>query len=212
MKNRIKKKKKLMIKLIVLFFFLIASLLVADSQIRPIIKNLAEYKSNKIALSSINRSIIKTIETNDITYQSMIKISKDEQGRVTSIESDILSINMIKAKIADSILEDISNYTSEELNIPIGSLTGIQILSGRGPSMNFKIIPGSEVTTKMYSKFISAGVNQVLHQIMLKINVDVIALIPGYNTKTSVENEFCVAETVIVGTVPNSFFQIEREN
>ena len=53
--------------------------------------------------------------------------------------------------------------------------------------------------------FTSAGINQTKHQIILTVDVSVSILLPGFRTATKVSNSFIVAETVIVGTVPDTY-------
>lgn len=203
-----KRKKKLIHRIVFLFFLLIALFVVVDFQIRPVIKSLAQYKAKMIAVTAINDSVMDVLDQSGITYDSLIKVSKDSAGKVTAIETNVININMLKSKIVKSISNVITNYKSDELNIPMGTLTGIQFFSGRGPAINFKIVPSSTVNTQMYSKFESAGINQVLHKIMIKVDMDIIAIIPGYSTSVNVESEICIAETVIVGNVPSTYFNL----
>ena len=55
------------------------------------------------------------------------------------------------------------------------------------------------------NEFTEAGINQTKHRIILNVDVSVSILLPGFSTYTKVSNRFTVAETIIVGTVPDSY-------
>ena len=51
----------------------------------------------------------------------------------------------------------------------------------------------------------AAGINQTRHQILLHVDVYTGILLPGFTASTKVSNEIAVAETVIVGGVPQTY-------
>ena len=95
--------------------------------------------------------------------------------------------------------------------LPI-SLSGVQLFSGRGPDLNLKVVPAGYMTSEIENRFDTAGINQTRHQIMLKMDMRVMAIIPGYSVSTDIHTEYCLAETVIVGTVPEAFTQVADGN
>jgi len=121
----------------------------------------------------------------------------------------MIGVNRLKTEIVEDVLESLSQINHSELAIPLGNLTGADILSGRGPKVPIRIVPLGVVEANFSNEFVSAGINQTRHQIMMEIHVDVSVLFPGYSAEKKVTTQICVAETVIVGNVPDSYLNFE---
>ena len=113
--------------------------------------------------------------------------------------------NRLQGAIIENVLEKMAEVTTRELSIPIGSLTGSPLLAGRGPALRVRMQSVGSPEAHFENAFTAAGINQTKHQIRLAVDVSVSILLPGYTTGTRVSNSFTVAETVIVGTVPESY-------
>ena len=108
-------------------------------------------------------------------------------------------------QIADDILERLSEVSSSELSIPVGTLTGSSLLAGRGPSIHVRMQAVGSAKASLRNAFTSAGINQTRHQVLLDVSVTMSILLPGFITDAQVTSEIAVAETVIVGGVPNTY-------
>lgn len=202
-------KKKIIIKLMILLILLLFFIVWIDGQIRPVVKTVAEYRIKVIAMQTVNQAIIAELAKNPVNYEKIITLSNDPTGRVTSLETNIKNINQIKADVTNVVLNKISTLDGQELKIPVGSFFKSQLFSGRGPKLTFKLIPAAMIETKIASSFKAAGINQTLHQIILNVNVIVTAIIPGYSTTVVVPCDYVIAETVIVGIVPDNYTYID---
>ncbi|MCL1789663.1 MAG: sporulation protein YunB, partial [Oscillospiraceae bacterium] len=116
--------------------------------------------------------------------------------------------NKIKSRVSQSINEGMNTIEQSEIKIPLGTVSGINMLYGRGPAFPVRLTPRGYASVNLISKFTSAGINQTLHQITLTVSTDISAIIPGYTTSVNVETEFIIAQTIIVGTVPESYTHI----
>ena len=126
-----------------------------------------------------------------------------------AIETNSIEVNIMKAMIVDKVTTKLNELESHIIKIPMGSLFGWQMLSGKGPMVDFKVVPTGNVVAQLDHKFTSAGINQTRHQLMLDVSVTMRAFIPGYSSKIKLETNFLIAETVVVGTVPGSFTQVQ---
>lgn len=212
MKKLKRRKNSKLLKLAVIFISICMLFVLVDNQIRPVVTALAQSRIKSVTLTVINNAVIDTMIDYDISYDDISNIELSETGEVNLIAIDTVTVNMLKASIVAKIQESIQDTEFEELNIPIGSLSGIQILSGRGPKITLKIMPFSMIDTAIYSEFESVGINQTLHKVNIKITIDAYAIIPGYTTSVTVESDICIAETVIVGVVPDSFTYVGEED
>lgn len=93
-----------------------------------------------------------------------------------------------------------------------GSFTGVRILSGVGPDIRLKFINTGNIETKVRSEFESAGINQTIHRIYLDVSCNVSLLTPYNVVEEKVTNEIVLAENVIVGLVPTTYYNLEGMN
>ena len=202
-----KKPKKLIFILfyVILFTFIIVLI---DFKIRPIIKTMSAYQAKVYSNKIINDAIYEELVEEKIIYSNIVNISFDENGQVSSLQTDIISLNRLRSRIVNSVIKSLHEIDHQEIRIPIGTLTGVQLLSGRGKKILFKIIPTGYIETSLSNKFDTAGINQTRHQIMLNLKLTVTAIIPGFSTTTDISSNICLAETVIVGTVPDAFTEV----
>lgn len=177
----------------------------AMAQMRPILTNLATTRVsntvNRIVVAAVNDAV----ENGEINYDTLINFEKDTDGKVTALRSNMAEFNRLQAKIADDILVRLSDVSTSELSIPVGTLTGSSIFAGRGPSIVIRMQSVGSTTAHLRNAFTSAGINQTKHQILLDVDVYISILLPGFRTSTKVSNEISVAETVIVGNVPQTY-------
>ncbi len=191
---------------------LLTSLLVAvclDLQLRPIMQTAAAAQAQTLATRAINDAIAQQLAEEQITYASLVCITKNDTGDITSVQADIAGINRLRASITNAVSDRLQQVQEQEIRLPIGTLLGSQYFSGRGPSIDFKILPVGAVISDVSNVFEAAGINQTHHQIRLHISTTVTGIIPGCSVNTLVETSVSLAETVIVGNVPNAYTQIQ---
>ena len=92
------------------------------------------------------------------------------------------------------------------LGIPVGNLILPEMLSGRGPQIPVDILSIRNSDAAFESFFTEAGINQTLQQLTMEISVDVSILVLGRSESFTVSSQVVVAETIIVGQVPDTFF------
>ena len=96
---------------------------------------------------------------------------------------------------------------ADQLGIPLGSLVLPEVFSGRGPGIPVEILSIRNSDASFSSRFTEAGINQTLQQLIMEVSVDVTVLVLGKTDSFTVTSQVVVAETVIVGQVPNTFLQ-----
>lgn len=174
-------------------------------QLRPLLTGLASARVS----NSVNRIVVSAVDeairSGEINYDAFITFEKDDSGRVTALRSNVAEVNRMQNTIAEEILKRLSEVSTSELRIPLGTLTGSALLAGRGPSITVRMQTVGSAGAVFRNEFSAAGINQTRHQILLKVDVKMTILLPGIRTSTTVSNEIAVAETVIVGTVPQSY-------
>lgn len=181
-----------------------------DMRIRPVVTTMSLYQGKVMATEIVNRVVTKELSENSLSpgtlpYSDLVMISRNSDNEITSLEINMLQANRLKSNITSEILKELAKMGEKELSIPIGTFLGSQILSGRGPKINLKIIPSGYVETEFENHFQGAGINQTLHQITLKVSTKITAILPGYTSSSQVTTDFIVAQTLINGVVPEAY-------
>ena len=184
---------------------LLALTLTATARMRPLLESLATTRVSNTVNRIISEAVNEAIQNGDISYERLISLEKDNEGKITAVHSNMAAFNRLQAQILDIILAKIDQVSARELSIPIGTLTGSALLAGRGPRIRVRMESVGSSTARFNNRFESAGINQTKHQIILEVEVSVAILLPGFTTATKVSTAVTVAETVIVGAVPDTY-------
>ena len=174
---------------------------------RDIIQNLAETQVKNATSDLINDSIDRQIEIENVRYDRIVYFEKDLNGRITALKTNMSEVNRLKTDILNLINDDILALSTDDLGIPIGSLFLPEFLSGRGPNIPIQIMSIRNSDASFSSDFTEAGINQTLQQLNMHVSVDVTILVLGKTESFTISSQVVVAETIIVGDVPNTYFQ-----
>ena len=193
---------------------LLALLILLLAHLRPVLTSMASARVSNSVNRIVASAVEEAIQRGDINYEAFVTFEKDANGRVTALRSNVAEVNRMQSAISEEILRRLSEESTSELRIPIGTLTGSALLSGRGPSITVRMQAVGSASAMFRNEFSAAGINQTRHQILLEVDVYMSILLPGIRTSTTVANEIAVAETVIVGSVPESYtyFSASAEN
>ena len=163
---------------------------------------------NRLVALAVNSSI----DSGEIQYANLISFEKDNDGSIAALQSNMAEFNRLQSKITQDVLQRLSETGNMVLSIPVGTLLGSALLAGRGPKFKVKMQTVGSCTAHFENQFIDAGINQTTHRILLYVDVSVSIMLPGFRTSTKVSNAFSVAETVIVGAVPESYTYFHSGN
>ena len=198
-------RQRVLVWLTVIFTLLLALTVAVVLHMKPVVVDLATARTsnavNRIVVAAVNDAV----DSGRIDYEQLVDFDKDADGHVTALRSNMAAFNRLQASIADDILQRMAEVSSTDLAIPIGTLTGSPLLAGRGPCLRVRMQSVGTATARFDNQFSSAGINQTRHRILLDVDVHVSILLPGLTTYTKVSNEISVAETVIVGGVPETY-------
>ncbi len=178
-------------------------------RIRPIILSLATSEVYEVVMNDINDVISEEISSGSMSYGNLITLQKDYSGNITALETNMPMVNKLQAEISKSVVNNIENRIISDIKIPVGNVLGGVIFSGRGPSLVVKILSVASVQTRFINSFSEEGINQTRHKIMLEVTANIDIFVPGTReTTTTVTTLVEVAETVIVGEVPDVYADI----
>ena len=194
-----------------ILFLLVALLLflaAASLYLKDVSTAIAVSDASDAVTVSINNAIADIMRDGDYSADYFVTFEKSETGEVTAISSNMARINALSAKILDRIVGATDTHMLT-VNIPVGNLTGVSVLMGRGPKVPVKIITMTSSRVEFNNNIVTAGINQTKHQINLEVIVDIDILVPWGSETTQVVTEVLIADTVIVGQVPGTYVSMD---
>lgn len=183
-----------------------------------IIRTLAQTQVKNATSDLINDAIDRQITNGTIQYERMVYFEKDLEGKITALKTNMSEVNRLKTDLLNLINDEILAMDAEHLGIPLGSLVFPEIFAGRGPSIPVQILTIRNSEADFFSEFSQAGINQTLQKLNMQVSIDVAVLVLGTVDSFTISSQVVIAETVIVGQVPDMFLQtggiyeLQREN
>lgn len=195
-------------KLIAVALFLAGAMVLADLSLSPIIESVTTYECHAALDQLINRSVSDELKQEETEYGKLVELVTGDNGEIISVESNSVNINLLKAGISERMNRELRDFAALEIMIPIGTLTGIQMLHGKGFNVGMTVTPIGYADTRLKSEFTSAGLNQTHHRILVEITVKADAIVLGYSTDVTITTTVVAAETIIVGKVPDAYTHV----
>ena len=181
------------------------------NSVAPVAEELIRTQVDNQASDVINCAIGELIAEGDIAYDRMIRVEKDTLGNVTAVCTDVKEVNRLKTAVLERVDRMLKTLSTEQLSVPVGSVVLPEFFSGEGPNIPLKVLAVRSSDAVFRNSFTGAGINQTLHQITIDIHVKVTVLTWSGTMEIPVDSAVLVAETVIVGTVPTTYFGTEAE-
>lgn len=179
-----------------------------DNALRPVVTTLAQAKTENVVTGIINDAVTETLSAEAVAYQDLVTLERDSSGQVALLSTNSAKMNALRTQILQTVLEKVDSLDSRDLGIPLGSITGLSTASDWGPDLPVQVLAAATPTAEFRNVFTSEGINQTLHQVMLDVQVEIALLIPGGKTETQVSAEVCVAETLLLGQVPDTYLEL----
>lgn len=199
-----RKKYKRITIVFIIFFIIIYSLYKMDRDLKPIVMALCDAEARVIAAETINKTIRDEF-VNKISYDDLMTVKTDKDGNVVMIQANTVELNRIGSDIALSVQKKILDIGVKGGSIPIGALTKNDLISYYGPKIKFSMKPVGSVASSYRSQFEAAGINQTRHIVYLDITANVQVIIPTGRNSIAITSNIPIAESIIVGKVPNTY-------
>lgn len=201
--------ERLLVMGLLLLVVIIGGFLMVERNIRPTLLALAEAKAKILAIQAINSAVSQEI-VETVKYQDLIAIHKDTRGRIVLMQPNTVEISRLASKTTTFVQEQLEALQSQEIILPLGQVFGSALLANVGPHIKVSVVPLGTVNVNLASDFKEAGINQTLHQLFLEIEAQVQVVVPLVQSTTLVRTTVPLAQTVIVGEVPQQYWQLYR--
>lgn len=183
----------------------LALILQLNARLRPILLELALTQTS----NQLTAVIDQVVAAQTVTYGELVTLERAENGDIVALTSNMAQANLLRAQLLDAALTALTGLEIMEMEIPLGTICNWDLFSGLGPRIKVRILYTGTASAEFENQFTSAGINQTCHQIFFRVNADIAVLLPGRQYKTQVSSKVCIAETVIVGKVPETYLYLE---
>lgn len=197
------RRARLMMGLVMTMMLALALIELTERRLRPIVQTMAEYECRTAALEVMNEGIEAVLSQQE--YPPLLYAVRSEEGHLQALELRSSELNRLKAELTKAIAARLAEMPGRRLEIPLGTLLGWQLFSGRGPCIPLKIVPSAYVQSIVKDSFEAVGINQTQYRVLICFETQMTVAMAGYSVQVSVENEVCVAQTTVMGEVPQVY-------
>ena len=180
-----------------------------EARLRPIVEEAASAQLRNLITAVIESAVAADLSERAVGYSDFVSVQRDDSGAITALSADTAGMNLLRSELVEQVLEALDGVDVSVIEIPLGSLFDSEVVWARGPAIRARAMWVGTVSAEFESEFSSAGVNQTIHRIWLEVSVPVTLLLPGGKLEVPVDTRVSVAETVIVGQVPDTYLQLE---
>ena len=203
-KYRRKRKKPTIIIVSSVILLFVAAIVYIRFVVTPVVITVAEVNVRALTVSTVTGAVSEVLR-DEPSFVDMVEYGHDVNGNVSDIRVNASRINSVVQHSVEKTQNALTEMKTSGVNIPIGSLSGITFLSGKGPAVNVTVIPVGSVEAKIRSEFTEIGINQTIHKIYLSLDSTVKIIIPGASDVVKSNAEVLLIESVIIGKVPDTY-------
>lgn len=207
-RNKYKKRKrrKACIILIAFLLFFVLTFVYVYCVVNPVVVEATRHMVYSLSTSAVSDAVYDVLNEENVAYEDIVRIEYDNNDNITMISLDTIRLNLIARKFYQVAQVYLDNMGKNGIDVALGTFTGIPFLSGIGPKVNLKLVPIGAMTSVFESNLKSAGINQTNHSVYIKLYASVSMILPAYTATIDSVTEVLVAESVIVGKVPEIYF------
>jgi len=205
------KSGKWFICLVLLMVLAVYSVVFTEKIIKPNVAAIAEVKVKAMITQIVNDAVHEQFKT-DAEVSELLTIKTDQEGNITYVESNTTAMNNLATELTQAVQSQYKWKEAVNLEVPVGSIVGSQILSQIGPYISLKVLPIGMSRANFKTEFESMGINQTKYKVFLQMESQARVLAPFSINNIEVQNTILVAEAIIVGEVPEAYINVPGES
>ena len=163
------------------------------------------------AVAAVNETVAAVLAETQTVYGDLTTVTRDAEGRIVTLQTDAARLNRLQSEIAVRLSERIGETNRGRFTVPFGTVCGGALLSGRGPDVTFFAAVDGVAKTELRDEFSAAGINQTYHRVYLDITLQVLVTVMGHREVREVAVPAVMAQTVLMGTVPETYWNWHGE-
>ena len=209
--QKVPRKRKKKQTFLILFTIFSIFIFFCNLYFRRLSAEMALSDARDIVTLAINDCVNRIMSEQEYDYDYFVALEKGAGGEIVAVTTNTSHVNAVSTQILGEIVKA-ANNGALDIRIPLGTLLGSNLLLGKGPDIPVEINMLTSSYVRFDNTFISTGINQSRHTLIVKADVDVDIVIPWKTLSTTVETDVLIAETVILGRVPDTYLNLEDSN
>lgn len=201
---RKRKTKRFFLVFFAVFLLSFIISLAVEKRATPLLEYYAKAQGTTAATEIINETVASVLNE---TEQIPVNYEKSSDGTVKTITIDSEKMSALKARLSAEAVKSLSKIDEREISVPYGTLTGISLFFGKGPDIKLRLLPEGKISTEIVTDFYSSGINQTVHRVSFAVEAEFYIILPDATLTLNVSESFPLSETVIVGDIPQVYFQ-----
>ncbi len=191
-----------------IIIFLTTSFIFIDYRVKASVLELARTQAELRTVDIVTQAVYEQV-VGETEYIDIVYIHKDDLGRIVMLQANTVILNQLMARTTKAILQGFKSKEATQIRIPLGQITGITMLAGRGPRISVQVIPANQIFVAVDDKFEQAGINQTRHRIYMQVKTRIKIAVPFMKKELNVVSTIPMAETIIVGDVPQTYVNLD---
>ncbi len=189
----------------------ITCVLLLEKNLTRVVLSLAQAQARALAVQVLNQSAAELLSSGDVTYDRLMNVTMDADGQVRLIQANAPEMNRLAAQVSLLAQSRLAEKPDQAVRVPLGSALGLTLFAGAGPRIQVRILPVGSVHAEFHTDFQTAGINQTRHRISLTLTAQVQLVIPTGAKRVEVSTQVAMAESIIVGEVPQTFTDVGND-
>ncbi len=202
-----KKRRRRRLLLIIPLLVLTGLILLVELHLSPYIRELARNQAVNAASNAITEAVSEMLRKGDTDFSRVIVLEKDVEGHITALRTDMGQVERMKIEVLGALDGLIDQINTQQMGIPLGNLLLPDLLAGTGPVLPVKAV-STVSNADFFSDFSEAGINQTLQTLKVKFTISLTILTTVGYESVDVDSDVMVAQTVIVGRVPETYVNL----
>ena len=206
--ERYKKRKRRKARILLLIFLSVFSLSLTYlfCVVNPVVIEATRHSIFSLSTSAVSDAVYDVLEEENLSYNDLVEIEYSSDNAVSVISLKTIKLNMIARRFYQVAQVYLDRMGDTGVDVALGTFTGIPFMSGLGPKINLKLVSIGAMTSTFKNYFMSAGINQTNHSVFIELYASVSLILPAYSATIDSVTEVLVAESVIIGDVPQVYF------
>ncbi len=186
----------------------VTAVLCLERNLTAVVLSLAQAQARALAVQVLNESAAELLSSGEVTYESLMSVTTDAEGQVRLIQANTPEMNRLAAQVSLMAQSRLAAKPDQAVRVPLGSALGLTLFAGAGPRIQVRILPVGSVHAAFHTDFQTAGINQTRHQVSLVLTAQVQMVAPTGAKRVEVSTQVAMAESIIVGEVPETFTDV----
>ncbi len=197
--------------LFVCLLLIAAAVLLVERNLTKVVLSLAQAQARAMAVQILNEAATELLSTGEVTYDSLMHVTADESGQVRLIQANTPEMNRLAAQVSLLAQGRLQAKRDQAVRVPLGSAVGLTLFAGAGPKIEVRVLPVGSVHAEFHTDFQTAGINQTRHRVSLLLTAQVQLVIPTGAQTVEATTQVAMAESIIVGEVPDTFTDVGED-